>query len=82
MDGEAIEPEDVQREPDGIPHAVIALTVLCSALFAILFLVLLSADTASGWLAAIIFAVTVLPVVVYSLQRKAARDRDHEHPSR
>lgn len=82
MGRHAIGLEDVQREPDGMPHVVIGLTVLFSALLAILSLVMLWADTVSGRLGAIILAVIVLPVLVYRLQLKAARERDHDHPSR
>jgi ABC-type phosphate transport system permease subunit len=76
---DAIEPEDVQREPDGIPHAVIGLTVLFAAVFAVMMLWM---DTASGRVGAVIVALVALPIIVLRLQRMAERDRDHRHPSR
>ncbi|HWO18870.1 MAG TPA: hypothetical protein VNO30_08840 [Kofleriaceae bacterium] len=73
--------EDLQREPDGIPHAVIGFTALyCVLLATLLFAILTSAS--SGLIGAVIFGLLALPVITLSLKRVATRDRDHVHPSR
>ena len=72
---------DREREPDGIPHVVIGLTALFCVLFAMLLVALLLTGTTSGRVGAVILGFVAIPVVVSRLQRKAARDRDHKHPS-
>lgn len=73
--------EDLQREPDGIPHAVIGFTALyCVLLATLLFVILTSAS--SGRIGAVIFGLLALPAITLGLQHVAARDRDHVHPSR
>lgn len=79
IERDAIEPEDVQREPDGMPHAIIGLTVLYAAMLAV---AMLWTHTASGGAATIIVALIAVPIVVFRLQRMATRDRDQRHPSR
>ena len=73
--------EDLKRQPDGIPHAVIGLTALFCVMFAMLLAAILMSGTSIGSAAGVILAVVALPVAAVALDRKAARDRDHDHPS-
>jgi len=74
--------EDLDREPDGVPHSVVGLTALFSVMLAML--VAFMFLTGSGWgkLFAVLLAVVAIPTLVGSLRKKAARDRDDFHPSR
>jgi hypothetical protein len=74
--------EDLDREPDGVPHAVIGLTALFSVMLAMLvaFMVLFGGTVSR--VAAVVLALLAVPVVVSSLRRKAQRDRNYLHPSR
>lgn len=82
-DDEALGPtEDLDREPDGVPHHVIGLTALFSVMLAMLVGFMILAGGTVSRVAAIILAVLAIPVLVSSLRRKAATDRDHLHPSR
>jgi hypothetical protein len=73
--------EDLQREPDGIPHAVIGLTALYCVLLATLLVVILT-SASSGHIGAVILSLLAIPAITLGLQRVATRDRDHVHPSR
>ena len=73
--------EDLKREPDGIPHAVIGFTALFCVMFAMLLVAILLTGTTSGSVGAVVLGLVAVPVVASGLQRKAMRDRDHEHPS-
>lgn len=81
-DRDVVKPEDVERKPDGIPHMVIALTVLVAALLVIMSIALLSVETVAARVALVTLGMLTLFVLIGRLQRKAARDRDHVHPSR
>jgi len=74
--------EDLDREPDGVPHSVVGLTALFSVMLAML--VAFMFLTGSGWGKAlsILLALVAIPTLVSSLRKKAARDRDDFHPSR
>jgi len=74
--------EDLDREPDGVPHSVVGLTALFSVMLAML--VAFMFLTGSGWGKAfsVILALVAIPTLVASLRKKAARDRDDYHPSR
>lgn len=74
--------EDIERQPDGIPHLVIGLTALFSVLFAIALIGILISGPTLGSITAAILAIAAIPVVVFALGAKAERDRDHVHPSR
>lgn len=79
-DDDALGPtEDLDREPDGAPHSVIGFTALFSAMLALL--VALMFATGSH-LAALLIVAIAIPVLVSTLRRKAARDRDQLHPAR
>jgi len=71
--------EDLQREPDGVPHDIVGRTAFAALLLAL-------ADLATfavvGWPGAIAVAAIAIPTMVLTLGRKAERERDHDHPSR
>jgi hypothetical protein len=73
--------EDLQRQPDGIPHAVIGLTALFCVYFAMLLVAILLTGTSISTIAAVALVLVALPVAALGLQRMAARQRDHDHPS-
>lgn len=82
-DDEALGPtEDLDREPDGVPHQVVGLTALFSVMLAMLVAVMFIAGGTVGRVAAIVLAALAIPVLVSTLRGKAARDRDTLHPSR
>ncbi|MDX2094219.1 MAG: hypothetical protein SFX73_40685 [Kofleriaceae bacterium] len=74
--------EDLDREPDGVPHRVVGLTALFSVMLAMLvgFMFLLGSTVTK--IAAVIIAVMAIPVLVGKLNTKAQVERDHTHPSR
>jgi hypothetical protein len=73
--------EDLDREPDGVPHDVVGLSALFSVLFAAVVLGMwLSGST--GRVAAVAMCMIGVPMLVTSLRRRSERERDHVHPSR
>jgi hypothetical protein len=74
--------EDLDREPDGVPHQVVGLTALFSVLLAMLVAFMFLAGQGVGRIAAVVLAFLAIPVLVSSLRKKAERERDHLHPSR
>lgn len=82
-DDQALGPtEDLDREPDGMPHAVIGLTALFSVMLAMLVAFMFLAGGTVSRIAAIVIALLAIPVLVSTLRGKAARNRDTLHPSR
>jgi len=82
-DDDALGPtEDLDREPDGVPHHVIGMTALFSVMLAMLIAFMILAGGTVSRVAAVILALLAIPVLVSSLRNKAARDRDSLHPSR
>jgi hypothetical protein len=82
-DDEALGPtEDLDREPDGVPHHVIGLTALFSVMLAMLIGFMVLAGGTVSRIAAIVLALLAIPVLVSSLRGKAARSRSTLHPSR
>ena len=82
-DDEALGPtEDLDREPDGMPHHVIGLTALFSVMLALLVAFMMLAGGTTSRIAAVVIAVMAIPVLVSSLRKKADLARDHLHPSR
>jgi uncharacterized membrane protein YphA (DoxX/SURF4 family) len=73
--------EDLDREPDGVPHNVVGMTAFFSVILAMLvaFMFLAGGGTRIG---AVLLAVIAVPILVSSLNKKADRERDHLHPSR
>jgi hypothetical protein len=74
--------EDLDREPDGVPHNVVGLTALFSVILAMLLAAMFLTGSTTTRVAGIILAVIAIPTLVTLLRNKAARDRDHVHPSR
>lgn len=71
--------EDLDRQPDGVPHSVVGYT----AFFSVLLAMLVAAMFLTGnHIAALILIGIAVPVLVSTLRRKANRERDHVHPSR
>jgi hypothetical protein len=74
--------EDLDREPDGVPHNVVGLTALFSVMLAMLVAFMFLTGGGFGKVAAVALAAIAIPTLVASLRKKAARDRDRSHPSR
>lgn len=74
--------EDVDREPDGVPHGVVGLTALFSVVLAMLVAFMFLTGTTVTRVAAVALALIAIPTLVTMLRGKSERDRDHIHPSR
>ncbi len=74
--------EDLDREPDGVPHDVVGFTALFSVMLAMLVAFMFLTGQLVGKITAVALAAIAIPTLVTMLGRKAARDRDHDHPSR
>ena len=73
--------EDLDREPDGVPHDVVGLTALFAVMLAVLCGVIFVTG-AMGHVTAAVLALLAVPKIVMSLTRRAARERDPRHPAR
>lgn len=74
--------EDLDRQPDGVPHSVIGMTFGFSVILALLVALMIALGGTVVRVAAVGLICIAVPVLVYSLGRKAEHDRDHVHPSR
>lgn len=74
--------EDLDREPDGVPHAVVGLTAFFSVIFALLVLCVFFIGSTVGKVGAVILLCCAVPLMVNRLKRKSDRERDQMHPSR
>ena len=74
--------EDLDREPDGVPHSVVGMTAGFSVMLALLLAAMFIAGGTVVRVAAVVLALVAIPVVISALNRKAQRERDHSHPSR
>ncbi|MEP6861701.1 MAG: hypothetical protein ABJE66_13830 [Deltaproteobacteria bacterium] len=74
--------EDLDREPDGVPHAVVGLTAFFSVMFALLVLCVFFIGSTVGKAGAILLLCLAVPLMISKLKTKSNRDRDHIHPSR
>lgn len=74
--------EDIDREPDGVPHSVVGLTALFSVMLAMLVAFMFLSGHIVGRIAAVVLVLVAIPTLVSSLRKKAARERDRVHPSR
>lgn len=82
-DDDALGPtEDLDREPDGMPHHVIGLTALFSVMLAMLVAFMFLAGGTVSRIAAVVLALLAIPVLVSTLRRRADEGRDRLHPSR
>lgn len=70
--------EDLDREPDGAPHALFAVLALVLVVFAALLFVLSTERKLDD---VVVIAIAV-PALIFSLSRFARRRRDRRHPSR
>jgi hypothetical protein len=72
--------EDLDREPDGVPHDVVGLT----ALFAVVLAVLALAMLMTGWVGIAAGAILIALAVptMWRLDRRASAERSITHPSR
>ena len=73
--------EDLDREPDGVPHNVVGMTALFSVVLALLVAFMFLAGGAVR-IAAVVLLLLAVPLIVSTLRNKADRERDHVHPSR
>ncbi len=78
-DAMATEHEDLDREPDGVPHRTVGMTAFFAVLLAMLVIVMLYTG---GKVAAILITLIAVPSAVLALNRHARRRRDRLHPSR
>lgn len=74
--------EDLDREPDGVPHSVVGLTAGFSVILAMLVAFMFLTGSIVGKVAAVALALVAIPLLVTTLRKKADNDRDHYHPSR
>jgi len=74
--------EDLERQPDGVPHRVVGLTALFSVLLAMLIAFMFLSGSTAGRVGAVLLAIIAIPMLVMILRDKAERERDHVHPSR
>ena len=74
--------EDLDREPDGVPHAVVGLTAFFSVMFSLLVLSVFFIGSTSGKVGGIVLLCLAVPLMVGKLKQKSDRERDHVHPSR
>ncbi len=73
--------EDLDREPDGVPHTVVGMTALFSVMLAMLVAFMFLAGGTIR-IFGIVLGLLAIPVLVTVLRGKSERDRDHVHPSR
>ena len=73
--------EDLDRQPDGVPHMVVGMTALFSVMLALLVAFMFLAGGTARILA-VVLVLLAIPVLVSVLRRKADAERDHVHPSR
>jgi archaellum biogenesis protein FlaJ (TadC family) len=74
--------EDLDRQPDGVPHAVVGLTAGFSVILAMLVAFMYLTGSTVARVAAVALAGIAIPTLVATLRNKAARERDQAHPSR
>jgi|SRR4051794_30027664 len=74
--------EDLDREPDGVPHHVIGLTAGFSVMLAVLVGLMFIAGNTVSRVMAVVLVLLAIPTLVSVLRKRADRDRDHLHPSR
>jgi Flp pilus assembly protein TadB len=74
--------EDLDRDPDGVPHSVVGMTAGFAVMFAMLVAFMFLAGSTVTRVAAVVICMVAVPVVVSQLRKKSDRERDHVHPSR
>lgn len=72
--------ENVDRDPDGVPHDVVGLSALFSFLLAALVLGMWLTGSTMGRISAIALLVFGVPMLVSGLRERSDRERNrHEH---
>jgi hypothetical protein len=72
--------ENVDRDPDGVPHDVVGLSALFSFLLAALVLGMWLTGSTMGRISAIALLVFGVPMLVSGLRERSDRERDrHQH---
>jgi hypothetical protein len=74
--------EDLDREPDGVPHSIVGATAGFSIVLAILVACAWFVSDWPGRILTFVLVAIAFPVVISTLKHKADRDRDQAHPSR
>jgi len=74
--------EDLDRQPDGVPHSVVGLTALFSVMLAMLVAFMFLTGGTTGKVLAVLLVLIAIPTMVGSLRKKAQHDRDDVNPSR
>ena len=74
--------ENVDRDPDGVPHDVVGLSALFSFLLAALVLGMWLTGSTTGRVSAIALLVFGVPMLVSGLRERSERERDRNHSSR
>lgn len=74
--------EDIEREPDGAPHAVIGWTALVVVGFAFVIGTLVAVGSGAALVTAIVLIAFGVPIAIAALRQAAAARRDQLHPSR
>ena len=74
--------EDLDREPDGVPHDVVGFTAFFSVLLAMLVGFMYLTHNTAAQVAAVLLALIAIPVLVSTMRKRADVHRDHLHPSR
>jgi len=82
-DDEALSPEeDLDRDPDGVPHSTVGFTAFFSVLLAMLVAFMFLSRNHVTQVAAVVLLLIAIPILVKVLGNQADRQRDHLHPSR
>ena len=71
--------DEVNRDPDGVPHDVVGLSALFSFLLAALVLGMWLTGSTTGRVSAIALLVFGVPMLVSGLRERADRERDRRH---
>ena len=74
--------EDLDREPDGVPHRVVGFTALFSVMLALLVAFMFLSGGTVPKVAAVVLVFLAIPAMVTRLGTKARTERDRMHPSR
>ncbi len=74
--------EDLDRQPDGVPHSVVGLTALFSVMLAMLVAFMFLTGHTTGKVLAVLLMLVAIPTLVGSMRKKAQTDRDDVNPSR
>ena len=82
LDSHLAPTEDLDREPDGVPHNVVGLTALFSVMLAMLVAFMFLTGGGFVKFLAVVLAVVAIPTLVGAMRKKAHHDRDDGHPSR